>query len=480
MQPPSVCGRCRGRRRRGNGRGTPLDPGTLRLPDCLRYGCMSSARLQEEVTRKKVTTMASSRLLIFLAAVLTTLAASVLPAVELRVPAYTAYLLPDPEGARVSQREGVTRWKDPALSVKWYGQFTHAGELAAKVEMRLPRDTESRFKLTVGGQTREVAIQGSKDMVVADFGTFALGETGYQGIVLETLNEPGKPIGDVQALVLSGPAVEGAHFNLKERRNAASVHLMYPFPKEMNVAAFYCEVTAVEDPTATFYMAGGWHRGYFGMQVNSPTERRIIFSVWDSGDEAVDRDKVSADNRVRLIDKGEEVFSGDFGNEGTGGHSHLKYRWKTGEKQRFLVTAQPVDATHTVFAGYYFHPDKKSWMLISAWNAPKEGGWLRHLHSFSENFWGSNGNVVRKALYGNQWMRTVDGVWHELTAAGFSHDATGKSDRLDRFMGVEGDQFFLSHGGYIDGSTPYGEKFTRPATGNGAERSAAAAGSPLP
>ena len=43
---------------------------------------------------------------------------------------------------------------------------------------------------------------------------------------------------------------------------------------------------------ATYYMACGWHRGYFGMQVNSPTERRIIFSVWDSGGEAVDRSKV--------------------------------------------------------------------------------------------------------------------------------------------------------------------------------------------
>ncbi len=30
-----------------------------------------------------------------------------------------------------------------------------------------------------------------------------------------------------------------------------------------------------------------------------------------------------------------------FGNEGTWGHSHPKYPWKTGERQRFLVTATP-------------------------------------------------------------------------------------------------------------------------------------------
>ncbi len=392
-------------------------------------------------------------------------AATVLPAAEIRVPAFSAYLLPDPDGARVSERDGVTKWRDSAQSVNWYGRFAHAGELSAQVEMRLPQDAESRFRLTVGGQSREVTVRGTDENVVADFGALTLAEAGYHRIALESLNDAGIPIADVKALVLSGSAAEGVHFNLKERRNAASVHLMYPVAKEANVTAFYCEVTATEDPTATFYMACGWHRGYFGMQVNSPTERRIIFSVWDSGDEAVDRGKVSTENRVQLVDKGEGVFSGDFGNEGTGGHSHLKYPWKTGETQKFLVTAQPVNATHTVFSGYYFHPEKKSWMLISAWNAPKEGGWLRHLHSFSEDFRGSNGNVVRKALYGNQWMRTTDGTWHEMTEASFSHDATGKVDRLDRFMGIEGDQFFLSHGGYVEGSTSYGEKFTRPATG---------------
>jgi hypothetical protein len=212
-------------------------------------------------------------------------------------------------------------------------------------------------------------------------------------------------------------------------------------------------------------MACGWHRGYFGMQVNSPTERRIIFSVWDSGNEAVSRDNVADHDRVTLVAKGEDVFSGDFGNEGTGGHSHLKYPWKTGAKQRFLVTAKPVDATHTVFSGYYFHPDKAKWMLISSWKAPKDGGWLRGLYSFSENFGGSNGHVARKALYGNQWYQTAAGQWTEITTASFSHDPTGKTDRLDRFMGVENGQFFLHQGGFEPGFTKFGEKFNRPATG---------------
>jgi heme-degrading monooxygenase HmoA len=386
---------------------------------------------------------------------------------SLRVPAFTAYTLPNPEGARIGQRHGLTGWTDPALTVNWYGQFKQTGDLSAKVTLRLPEGAISHLQLTVAGQTRQTRVtgSGSETPVTADFGAFQIAASGYQNFVLQSLNESGKPFGDLDALLLEGPALKEAHFNLKERRNAASVHLNYPVPADTDIAAFYCEVTAVEDPTATFYMACGWHRGYFGMQVNSSTERRIIFSVWDSGNEAVDRGKVADENRVVLMDKGDGVYSGDFGNEGTGGHSHLKYMWKTGQTQRFLVTAKPLDGSFTVFSGYYFHPDSNKWMLISSWKAPKEGGWLKRPHSFSENFWGSNGHLPRKALYGNQWIKTDQGQWIELTRATFSHDGTGRSDRLDRFMGVENGRFFLSHGGFVEGFTEYGAAFTRPAAG---------------
>ena len=387
-------------------------------------------------------------------------------AAELRIPAFTAYLDPDVDGAQVSAPSGITHWQDPALKVLWFGEITTPGRLEGAVALRLPEGATSRLQLTVAGQSHGVTAKGAgTNLVVADFGAFDLRQTGYQRFTLESLNAAGRPGGDLEALVLDGAATNEAHFNLQPRRNAASVHLFYPVSKETKVAAFYCELTGLEDPLWTYYMACGWHRGYFGMQVNSPTERRIIFSVWDSGGEAVDRRQVAEDNRVKLIAKGEGVDAGDFGNEGTGGHSHWIYPWKTGEKQRFLVTAKPVAATHTVYSGYYFHPDRRQWVLISSWRAPKEGGWLRGLYSFSENFGGSNGHLVRKALYGNPWIRTDTGEWSELTTATFSHDPTGKKDRLDRFMGVENGQFFLSHGGFIPGFTPLGERFTRPAGG---------------
>ena len=384
----------------------------------------------------------------------------------LRVPAFTGYADPDPGGARFSQNSGVTGWRDPKIKLSWFGDIKTHATIDAAVELRLPTNSTSKLRLTVAGQSHEAEVKGAgTNLVVAKFGKFEIKEPGYQRFTLESLNDAGQPFGDLSTLVLGGVTTNNTHFNYKSRRNAASVHLSYPSPKGTNVAAFYCEVTGVEETVPVYYMACGWHRGYFGMQVNSPTERRIIFSVWDSGGETVSRSKVADTNRVILMGKGAGVNSGDFGNEGTGGHSHLKYMWKTGEKQRFIVTAQPTNNTFTIFSGYWFHPEKQEWMLISSWRAPKDGGWLRGLYSFSEDFGGSRGHLPRKALYGNQWLRTDTGAWHEITTASFSHDGTGKADRLDRFMGVDNGQFFLHHGGFVNGFTKFGEKFTRPTGG---------------
>ncbi len=397
---------------------------------------------------------------------------SLVAADEIRIPAATAYLHPDSPSIDVSADAGIRRWVGPDVSVTWYGQFSTIGQLNATVELLLPERTESKLKLTLDNQVREVTVHGQgATPVTAEFSRLEIASPGYHALCLHSLNTAGQPNGDIVSLGLSGPATQDAHFNLKSRRNAASVHLMYPIPKDVKASAFYCEMTGIEDPVGTYYMACGWHRGYFGMQVNGPTERRIIFSVWDSGNEAVDRRKVAPVDRVTLMAKGDDVVSGGFGNEGTGGHSHVIYPWKTGEKQRFIVTAEPVEQSHTIFSGYYFRPDSKNWMLISSWKAPKEDGKrLRRLYSFSENFIGSNGDVLRKALYGNQWIRTSDGQWRELTTAKFSCDPTGKADRRDRFMGLEDGQFFLSHGGFIDGFTEFGTSFTRPATGDSPEK----------
>jgi len=389
-----------------------------------------------------------------------------MPAAEpLVVPGATAYSLPRAGALQTDERRGVMEWRDPSQSVVWFGQFKQPGDFSAKVKLRVPAGTTLTLQLTAAGVSSRKTVQGAAEPQEVDFGNFRLSHAGYQRLTLEAMDAGQNPPGEVIALVLDGPAVESAHFNLEPRRNAASVHLMFPVPKEKEITGFYNEVTGVEDPVHTYYMACGFSRGYFGMQVNSRTERRIIFSVWDggSGENAQDRSSVAEENHTTLLAKGPGVDAGVFGNEGTGGHSHLVYPWKTGETQKFFVSAS-VEGKFTDYTGYWFHPEQKAWQLIARFHAPQDGNYLHGLYSFSENFGGETGHLLRKARYGNQWIQTRDGTWTELLTAAFSHDGTGKEARLDRFMGVEDGQFFLSHGGFVEGFTSYGTRFNRPAT----------------
>ena len=403
----------------------------------------------------------------FLLSAALVLATALVARAEIRVPAFTAYSIPDAQRIRISSRAGVSDWKDPGQQVVWYGDFKNTGGLTASLVLKLPKDQSSRLKLTIGSQSHEATAQGTGEEITVPFGNFEIAEAGYASITLTSLNKEGAPAGDIATLVIDGPATKDAHFNLEKRRNAASVHLNYTTPKDAQFDAFYCEVTAVEDPIHTFYMACGFQRGYFGMQVISPTERLLIFSVWDSGagTGAMKRDVVAKEDQTQLLAKGEGVNTKIFGGEGTGGHSNFKYLWKTGEKQRFILTAKAGEGETAIYSGYWFHPETKQWKLLARFQAPKAQGTIERFHSFSENFVGNNGHLQRKALFCNQWVHTTEGKWEEVTEASFSHDGTGKEVRLDRYMGVEDGCFFLAHGGFKPGFTKFGERFTRPATG---------------
>jgi len=385
----------------------------------------------------------------------------------MRVPAYTAYLQPSPEpdGMSVSPPAGVTGWTDAKVSLVWYGEMKATGQLSPSVSLRLPAGSRSTLRLTLAGQSRTAAALGGPQPIVVAFGPVTIPTSGPVRITLEGVSKTGAGFGDVDALLLDGPAAEGAHFSQAETRGAPSVHLWYTTPKGAELTEFTNEVTVRASPLWSYFMACGFARGYFGIQVNSPTERRIIFSVWDSGKEPVDRAKVAEDDRVQLIAKGPGVFTDSFGHEGTGGHSHLVYPWKTGQTYRFLVSAKP-DGTGTIYSGYFYFPERKAWGLIASFRAPKDGGYLHGLYSFNEDFNGANGFEQRRAEFGPQWARASDGQWTEMRTARFTHTKDGVKERLDRAAGVVGGRFFLSNGGFVPtGSIKYGDEFTRSESG---------------
>ena len=406
------------------------------------------------------------RAALFLSLVLA-LTATAAGADPLRVPAYTAYLQPDPEpdGMSVSPPAGVTGWTDGKTALVWYGELKAAGQLSPSVSLHLPSGERTTLRLTVAGQSRTATVTGGLQPIVAAFGPMAISAPGPVRLTLEGVSKTGSGFGDVDALLLDGPAAQGAHFSQAETRGAPSVHLWYTTPKGAQIAEFTNAVTVRDSPLWSYFMGCGFSRGYFGIQVNSPTERRIIFSVWDAGNEPTDRSKVAGDDRVRLIAKGPGVFSDSFGHEGTGGHSHLVYPWKTGQTYRFLVSARP-DGTGTIYSGYFYFPQRKAWGLIASFRAPKDGGYLHGLYSFNEDFNGANGFERRRAEFGPQWIKTADGPWTELRTARFTHTKDGVQERLDRAAGVVGNRFFLSNGGFVPtGDIKYGDEFTRPASG---------------
>jgi hypothetical protein len=374
-------------------------------------------------------------------------------AMELDIPARTAFSTIEGEHFRRHKDGSVSGWSSP---VAWFGKLNQAGELFVDLSLLADAPT-NRLRLqinaTVGDWGHSYLLSCPAGAKSVRFGPFDIPESGFHRLILAVDGDGERP--GLKSLRLSGPAAEAAHFTLVERRNAASVHLGYPVPDyaKDDVEWFFCEVTPRTEPLWTYYEATGWHRGYFGMQVNSPTERRIIFSVWDSGNEAVSRDKVAAEDRVQLLAKGEDVYAGGFGNEGTGGHSHLVYDWELGDTFQFLLQAK-AEGSFTTYTGWFYFPEKKAWGLIASFKAPFDGKLPRGLYSFNENFSGANGHLQRICEFHNQWIRTSSGEWIELKEARFTHDGTGKENRLDRSAGVNGDRFYLANGGFVEDENP--------------------------
>ncbi|MBL0182730.1 MAG: DUF3472 domain-containing protein [Chitinophagaceae bacterium] len=390
------------------------------------------------------------------------------------IPAYTAYAVPpeqsteEDESKMFSVKDGLHNWTDAGCEVHFFFKIRNRGAL--QLSLQLKNDKPGNvISIEIAGKNFRVPVPQSNEFRNVKIGSVPISDTGFYELKISSAVKKSTIIADIRSLELSGPAAKNIHFNAKQRRNAASVHLIYPLPDSVKIVSFYNEITIPEgaDVLHSYYMACGFARGYFGIQVNSATERRVIFSVWDAGNEAVDRNKVAAENKVQLIAKGEDVFADGFGNEGTGGHSHWVYNWKAGETYKFLVAAVTDTATNTTtYTGYFFLPEQQKWKLIAAFKAPKDGKSLRKLYSFVENFWGANGQLNRRAYFGNQWIRKESGEWKELTTSTFSYDATGKAgDRIDQGGGAEGNKFYLWNGGFKNTGAQFNQPFTRTENG---------------
>ncbi|RYG00025.1 MAG: DUF3472 domain-containing protein, partial [Chitinophagaceae bacterium] len=174
-----------------------------------------------------------------------------------------------------------------------------------------------------------------------------------------------------------------------------------------------------EDILGSYFMACGFGEGYFGMQVNSPTERHILFSVW-SPFNTDDPKSIPESHKIKMLKKGESVHTGEFGNEGAGGQSYLNYMWKTGNTYKFLLHGVPGNDSITTYTAYFFAPEMNKWKLIASFTRPQTKTYLKRFHSFLENFSPVQGDLSRKVLFNNQWICDDRGKWTELNSARFT------------------------------------------------------------
>lgn len=344
------------------------------------------------------------------------------------------------------------------------------------VELQLSESVKAKkVKVSLGKQSYIRSLKGTPSERLS-IGKFVIAEKGYTRFQIEGLDAPIslKSIDQliVQSDQLSADQIHYVKDNEQNRyywgRRGPSVHLGYKIPEGVkDVEYFYSEVNVPEgqDQIGSYFQANGFGQGYFGIQVNSPTERRILFSIWspyNTDDPAFIPDSL----KIKRLKKGDQVYTGEFGNEGSGGQSYLKYPWKAGHTYAFLTRAQPDKAAnHTTYTSY-FKPEGGEWILIASFQRPTIQTYLKGLYAFVENFDPNKGNLQRRANFGNQWVRDTDGKWTEVTEARFTgDDIANRAFRKDVAGGVEGKQFYLRMGGFFNDQTPLKTPLKRLASG---------------
>ena len=369
---------------------------------------------------------------------------------------------------------GLVQWSSVKSVASVYFRVSVAQQISLSLRLRLPSG-KSRISVSVGKSIfiRQITNTSYDTLFV---GKFDIAQPGYVKVEVKGVNKTGKVYADISDLIIGYSKADndleyvkqGSSFHFGRR--GPSVHLRYKVPAEISkdVRWFYNEVTVPigNDVVGSYFMADGFGEGYFGMQVNSPKERRVLFSVWSPF--ATEDPKAIPDSmKIKLLKKGADVHQGEFGNEGSGGQSYKQFMWQAGKTYAFLIGAEP-DLNHktTTYTAYFKDVSANQWYLIASFNRPQKATYLTSLYSFLENFEPDGGNATRMACYGNQWVSDSKGHWQRLTGVTYTGDATAKARyRKDYAGGVQQGRFFLKNCGFFNSFVPLNTTFTRPANG---------------
>jgi hypothetical protein len=369
-----------------------------------------------------------------------------------------------PKALEVIETGGLNHWTSPTAVTSIYFKVAHIGKVDLALRMKVTSG-KSRFKVSYQQQSMSKTAANTSFDTIA-IGTFNITQQGYVKIDVQGLEKTGADFGAVSHLLVKGQEVTKDLYYVKDNedsrfywgRRGPSVHLAYVVPENIknSVEWFYSEINVPKgmDPVGSYFQANGFGQGYFGIQVNSPTERRILFSLW-SPFHTDDPSSIPDSLKIRMLKKGAGVRTGEFGNEGSGGQSFLVYPWEAGKTYAFLTHAEPDPLHGTTTYTSYFKPTGQAWMLIASFVRPATQTRLQNLYAFVENFDPEKGHITRAANFGNQWVRDVKGNWTEILTAKFTgDDIANRQYRKDVGGGVLGSQFYLKNGGFFSDGTP--------------------------
>ena len=300
---------------------------------------------------------------------------------------------------------GLGNWISQDTKCSIFFRVNQPEIMNVSLRLKVPQGV-SKIHISMGDyQCYEVEVKGI-DYYIKPIGKFYANSAGYVKIQLCGIQKTGIYFADVSDLILTNTHGKIQYVADTNKfyfgRRGPSVHLRYIPPIKSHIVNFYNEVTVPfgQDVVGAYFAAIGFHGGYFGIQVNSDEERRILFSVWSAYDTDYP-ERIPDDFKVKLIESGPEVKVQEFGNEGSGKQSYINYPWKTDVKYKFLVSGSPVDGESTKFTAWFWTPSSSKWKLVASFLKPKTATYLSGLHSFSENFKPGKGFVERRVLFGN-------------------------------------------------------------------------------
>ena len=367
-----------------------------------------------------------------------------------------SWLINNPQKtSEIISSDGITNWTSHEQIIRTYFHLEKPGKVNLSLNVKVDSDN-SKIKISLG--SREVFLDlNNHSFQKINLGSFNIKESGYHFIELEGITKEGSTYADVKSFGFNTESNQNAIHYIADDfyfgRRGPSTHLLFKTPPEVEgIEWFYNEIEIAEnqDVIGSYFMACGFSGGYFGVQVNSETERRILFSIW-SPYKTDDPKSIPEEYRIKLLKKGINVTTGKFGNEGSGGQSFKVFPWKTKTRYRFLVHAKPTINQSTDYTAFFYDPEKSKWSLIASFRKPKTHSYLKRLYSFLENFIPNTGVLPRQGGFYNQWICDSKGKWHEITNAEFSADATAKKkSRLDYSGGLINDGFFLKNCGFTN------------------------------